>query len=82
MQMASAKVTVDRELCFGHGRCYALAPRVYSEDEGGYCLISREVVDGAELVEEALIGQTNCPENAIEVTLIDESTLEDHPDEA
>jgi ferredoxin len=60
-------VSVDRELCFGHGRCYSLAPDVYEPDDGGYCVIpSARVVDEA-LIAQARLGEASCPERAIRV---------------
>lgn len=58
------KVRVDLARCVGHGRCYDLAPEVFEEDERGYCRIKREVVPPG-LEEAALLGEANCPEDAI-----------------
>lgn len=60
-------VTIDRERCTGHGRCYALAPDLFSSDADGYGSI---VADGA--VEPAMTDRVrraaaNCPERAIAV---------------
>jgi ferredoxin len=57
-------VRVDRAKCVGHGRCYVLAPDVYSEDERGYCVIPRAEVPPA-LRDAARLGAENCPETAI-----------------
>lgn len=58
------RVTVDHQVCTGHGRCYVLAPEVFDADENGYCLIrSEEVPPGLEA--QARKGQENCPERAI-----------------
>ncbi|MBV8950783.1 MAG: ferredoxin [Actinobacteria bacterium] len=61
-----ARVTVDPDLCVGHGRCYALAPEVFDADDDGHCVIRHEVVDG-ELEVKARVGADNCPELAITV---------------
>ena len=61
-----ARVRVDLERCVGHGRCYELAPRVFSDDDSGYCVLLREEVSGAER-EEAQRAEANCPEQAISV---------------
>ena len=58
------KVRFDRELCTGHGRCYMLAPDVYSEDERGHCQLRHESVTGA-LLASARLGAEACPEQAI-----------------
>jgi ferredoxin len=58
------KVSVDPVLCTGHGRCYALGPEVFGEDERGRCRVLNEVVP-PELGEQARLGEDNCPEQAI-----------------
>ncbi len=61
------KVRVDRDKCVGHGRCYVLAPDVFSDDDRGHCLIENEnVAPGLE--DKARIGEANCPEQAVEIT--------------
>ena len=57
-------VNVDLDLCTGHGRCYALGPDVFSEDERGYCVLLLETVP-PELSHQARLGEENCPEQAI-----------------
>ena len=60
------KVRVDSEICQGHGRCFMLAPEVFSEDENGFCLIENpEVPPGLE--KQALLGTEACPEHAIQL---------------
>ena len=60
------RVQVDDSACSGHGRCYELAPEVFDEDEGGYCVLRHEMIDEA-LVAKARSGEANCPERAIRV---------------
>ena len=60
------KVRVDLALCVGHGRCYALAPDVFGEDERGYCVLECETVP-PELERQARLAEANCPEGAIAV---------------
>jgi ferredoxin len=60
------KVRVDLQLCVGHGRCYMLAPDVFSEDERGHCVIANESVP-SEHAQQARMGEANCPEGAIEI---------------
>ena len=59
------KVRIDLDVCTGHGRCYALAPQVFSCDDSG----NGEVLVGGELDAEQLVraelAVANCPENAI-----------------
>lgn len=61
------KVTVDADLCVGHGRCYVLAPDVFEADEFGHSVVRVAEVDG-ELAEQARLGAANCPEGAITVS--------------
>jgi ferredoxin len=58
------RVSVDAELCTGHGRCYTLAPDVFEPDEVGHCVVLAEDVSG-ELEAQAVTGEQNCPEQAI-----------------
>ena len=61
------KVSVDPELCTGHGRCYTLAPDVFDSDDVGHCVVLTEDVSGdSEL--QAKIGEQNCPEQAISLS--------------
>ncbi len=62
------RITVDREACTGHGRCYTVAPEVYEADDDGYCVIPSEIVP-AGWERQAELGARNCPENAITVTI-------------
>lgn len=58
------RLVVDMDRCTGHGRCYALAPEVFDADDDGYC--SPKVVDVPEqLLDQARLGERNCPEEAI-----------------
>jgi ferredoxin len=63
------KVKVDETLCAGHGRCYTLAPEVYSADEDGWCAERGEpfLIDPAK-VNQGRLGAESCPENAISLT--------------
>ena len=61
------RVSVDPELCTGHGRCYTLAPDVFDADELGHSIVLVDDVSG-ELEEHAAIGEQNCPERAIMVS--------------
>lgn len=58
-------VTVDRDLCVGHGQCNAFAPAVYDLDDG-YCVLPRADLP-AELRGSAEDGADACPAGAITV---------------
>jgi ferredoxin len=63
------RVTVDADVCTGHGRCYALAPEVFGPDDFGHCellVADGEVPDG--LQAQARTGRDNCPELAITIS--------------
>jgi ferredoxin len=60
------RITVDRDRCTGHGRCYALAPEVFDADDDGYGVARFEQLP-ADLEDAARRGAANCPEDAITV---------------
>lgn len=60
------RITVDRDRCTGHGRCYALAPEVYDADDDGYG-VPRFDEPPVDLEDAARRGAANCPEDAITV---------------
>ena len=60
------KVRVDLTLCVGHGRCYALAPDVFEDDERGHCTLLLESVPRS-LEKQARMAEANCPEGAITI---------------
>ena len=60
------KLKIDGGLCTGHGRCYSIAPDVYTPDDDGFSDnrdVEREVLPEHE--ESARIGARSCPEGAI-----------------
>ncbi len=62
------RVSVDTGACTGHGRCYSLAPAVFSADDEGYAVL---LVDGelsGEMGEAARLAALNCPERAITIS--------------
>jgi len=60
-------VSVDPDRCTGHGRCYTLAPDIFDADEVGHSIVLVEDVSG-ELERHAVIGEQNCPEEAIRLS--------------
>lgn len=62
-----SRVSVDADLCTGHGRCYTLAPDVFDADEAGHSIVLVDEVSG-QLEEHAAVGEQNCPESAITVS--------------
>ena len=59
-------VRVDADLCVGHGRCYVLAPDVFTTDDFGHCVLL-EAQPADALADQARVGADNCPEQAITV---------------
>jgi ferredoxin len=58
------KLELDEGICAGHGRCYALAPEIFGEDDRGHCLLEQTEVS-AEQEQAASLGVNNCPEEAL-----------------
>lgn len=61
------KITLNREACQGHNRCYLLAPEVFDVDDEGYALVRIDGDVPDELEEKARLAAENCPEYAITV---------------
>ncbi len=62
------KVTINPELCQGHGRCYDLAPDLFGDDDEGYGKVLGDGVVPPEREHDARIAVLNCPEQAIELS--------------
>jgi ferredoxin len=57
-------IVVDQNRCTGHGRCYALHPELFTDDDEGRPIILIEQVEGASEAQ-ALEAVAACPEDAI-----------------
>jgi ferredoxin len=59
------RVTIDHDRCTGHGRCYELAPDVFTDDDEGYGQVVGDgtVAPGQE--EAARKAAAACPERAV-----------------
>jgi ferredoxin len=67
------KVRIDPALCEGHGRCYALCPDLFTDDESGYGVVR----DGIDLSTPTVLASAQsaiaiCPESAISIVTTDE----------
>jgi ferredoxin len=62
------KVTINPELCQGHGRCYDLAPGLFGDDDEGYGKVLGDGIVPPEAEHDARIAVLNCPEQAIELS--------------
>lgn len=60
------KIRLDANACCGHGRCYALCPELFEEDDAGHAvLVTEDVPTGLE--DRARTAAQNCPELAISI---------------
>ena len=58
------RVTVNKDLCQGHARCWAICPQVFSLDDEGHAIVSDADVP-AEFEGAAQEAVNTCPERAI-----------------
>lgn len=58
------KIVLDADRCTGHGRCYALAPELFTSDDRGHSVVLHEEVP-AGLEGQAKTAVDNCPENCL-----------------
>ena len=65
------KVQIDSDRCQGHGRCYDLAPELFSADDEGYGRVLGDGLVPPDHEEGARLAAANCPESA--VTILEET---------
>jgi ferredoxin len=58
-------VQIDSERCQGHGRCYDLAPELFTEDDEGYGQVIGTSAVPTEHEQQARLAAANCPETAV-----------------
>ena len=64
------KLTIDANICQGHGLCYSLAPEFFDCDDSGYASVRNPEVDKTE--EASVRRAVNaCPELAIRLSSAD-----------
>ena len=61
------RLQIDSEKCQGHGRCYDLAPDVFTDDEEGNGQVIGDGVVTSANEEAARLAVANCPESAISI---------------
>ena len=61
------KVAIDVDLCQGHGRCYEIAPEVFTDDDRGRGELLMVDVP-ADLQDKVRQAANTCPERAITLT--------------
>jgi len=59
------RVSIDAELCQGHGRCFSLAPSIFGFDDLGSGVVRGDGTLSDDDLELARLAQANCPEHAI-----------------
>ena len=62
------KLTINPELCQGHGRCYDLAPGLFGDDDEGYGTVLGDGTVSPAAEHDARLAVLNCPEQAIELS--------------
>jgi ferredoxin len=60
------RVTIDEDLCRGHGVCASECPRVFGVNADGYGEVLLDVIP-ADLEDEVRVVAGHCPERAITV---------------
>ena len=63
----ATRIVIDTERCTGHGRCYTLAPTVFSDDDDGYGVVIGDGTVTADQLEDARRAVLACPERAITI---------------
>ena len=61
------RVQIDSERCQGHGRCYDLAPQLFTEDEEGYGQVIGDGKVAPPDEHQAQLAFSNCPETAVQI---------------
>jgi len=62
------RVVIDTERCTGHGRCYSLAPAVFTDDDDeDYGVLIGDGAITADHLEDARRAVLACPERAITI---------------
>lgn len=60
------RIQINPEKCQGHGRCYDLAPELFTEDDEGYGHVIADGVVPPGKEHDAHLAVSNCPERAID----------------
>jgi ferredoxin len=58
---------IDYDLCTGNGRCYAMFPELFTDDESGYGQTLNEGTITADQLDTAHKATLCCPEKAITI---------------
>jgi ferredoxin len=66
-KMDMVRITVHREKCQGHARCWAFAPDLFDLDDEGF-ILPKAVEASGDDAERARRGARSCPERALEIS--------------
>jgi ferredoxin len=58
------RLRIDADRCTGHGRCYDLAPELFTDDEQGHGQVVVPEPDESQLAA-ARLAVNSCPERAV-----------------
>lgn len=61
------RVTIDHDVCQGHGRCFTIAPHLFESDELGNGVVVGDGVVPAGEEHLATLAVANCPEGAVRI---------------
>ena len=62
------RLEIDTAVCTGHGRCYTRAPKLIDPDDEGFPVLLNENGEvPPDLVADALVAASSCPEGAIKL---------------
>jgi len=61
------KIVIDTAKCSGHGRCYDVAPDLFTDDARGYGQVIGDATVTDDLVPQAHAAVRACPEHAVEL---------------
>ncbi|MGO9103822.1 MAG: ferredoxin [Mycobacterium sp.] len=61
------RLHIDYDLCSGNGRCYALFPDLFTDDENGYGQTLDDGAIPADQLDQAQRATLCCPEKAITI---------------
>ena len=68
MGRSVVRITVDTDLCTGHGRCYTLAPDLLDCDDEGFVTLRGRIIEVPEVqLTAARDAVAGCPEQAVEL---------------
>jgi ferredoxin len=59
------KISIDTDRCSGHGRCYAVAPELFVDDDAGYGQVIGDGTVPEGMEEAARLAALSCPEQAV-----------------